>query len=162
MTFEPLVCFPVLEEHCTSDPDTGLNYINFLSDALSKIPVQELPRLLWSNRNRCYQVAVTLISLHLLFLPFWYGLHTLLFYRKNWLFWERTLTLACLVECKGPCRNYHITEVNAWLRRWCWCEGFGFFDSRWALWAGELLSRDGIHLTWTVKSIFGQPSKEGF
>ncbi|XP_067418891.1 uncharacterized protein [Emydura macquarii macquarii] len=58
------------------------------------------------------------------------------------------------VQGKGPGRDRRIVEVNAWLRRWCRREGFGFFDHGMLFQEEGLLGRDGIHLTKTGKSIF--------
>ncbi|XP_073171140.1 uncharacterized protein [Lepidochelys kempii] len=58
------------------------------------------------------------------------------------------------VEGKGLGRDLRIVEVNEWLRRWCWREGFGFFDHGMVFQEGGVLGRDRLHLTNRGKSSF--------
>uniref|UniRef100_A0A8C8RI01 C2H2-type domain-containing protein n=1 Tax=Pelusios castaneus TaxID=367368 RepID=A0A8C8RI01_9SAUR len=59
------------------------------------------------------------------------------------------------VKGRGPSRDRCILEVNAWLRRWCYQEGFGFLDHGMLFQEEGLLGRDGLHLSRKGKSIFG-------
>uniref|UniRef100_A0A8C3FMA3 SGNH hydrolase-type esterase domain-containing protein n=1 Tax=Chrysemys picta bellii TaxID=8478 RepID=A0A8C3FMA3_CHRPI len=58
------------------------------------------------------------------------------------------------VQGKGLGRDRRIVEVNKWLRRWCWREGFGFFDHGMVFQEGGVLGRDGLHLMKRGKNIF--------
>nr|XP_048718317.1 uncharacterized protein LOC125641845 [Caretta caretta] len=58
------------------------------------------------------------------------------------------------MEGKGLGRDRRIMEVNEWLHKWCWREGFGFFDHGMVFQEGGVLGRDGLHLTKRGKSIF--------
>ncbi|XP_053898073.1 cytosolic Fe-S cluster assembly factor NUBP1 isoform X1 [Malaclemys terrapin pileata] len=58
------------------------------------------------------------------------------------------------VQEKGLGRDRRIVEVNKWLRRWCWREGFRFFDHGMVFLEGGVLGRDGLHLTKRGKNIF--------
>ncbi|XP_075757100.1 uncharacterized protein LOC142818831 isoform X1 [Pelodiscus sinensis] len=58
------------------------------------------------------------------------------------------------VKGRGPGRERCILEVNAWLRRWCRQEGFGFLDHG-VLFQEGLLGGDGVHLSRSGKALFG-------
>uniref|UniRef100_A0A8C3H8J2 SGNH hydrolase-type esterase domain-containing protein n=1 Tax=Chrysemys picta bellii TaxID=8478 RepID=A0A8C3H8J2_CHRPI len=58
------------------------------------------------------------------------------------------------VKGRGPGRDRCVMEVNAWLRRWCCQEGFGFLDHG-MLFEEGLLGRDGVHLSRRGKTLFG-------
>ncbi|XP_040977090.1 uncharacterized protein LOC121232754 [Aquila chrysaetos chrysaetos] len=59
------------------------------------------------------------------------------------------------VRGKGLARNRCIMQINFWLRGWCRCEGFGFYDNGTFFDDYSLLGRDGIHLSRRGKGIFG-------
>ncbi|XP_075769327.1 uncharacterized protein LOC142821635 isoform X1 [Pelodiscus sinensis] len=58
------------------------------------------------------------------------------------------------VKGRGLGRERCILEVNAWLRRWCHQEGFGFLDHG-VLFQEGLLGGDGVHLSRSGKAWFG-------
>ncbi|KAM7138764.1 uncharacterized protein RBU57_016504 [Macrochelys suwanniensis] len=58
------------------------------------------------------------------------------------------------VKGRGTGRDRCIVEVNAWLRRWCRQEGFGFLNHGMLIQEG-LLGRDGVHLSRRGKTLFG-------
>ncbi|XP_075768762.1 uncharacterized protein LOC142821506 [Pelodiscus sinensis] len=58
------------------------------------------------------------------------------------------------VKGRGLGRERCILEVNAWLRRWCHQEGFGFLDHG-VLFQEGLLGGDGVHLSRSGKALFG-------
>lgn len=58
-----------------------------------------------------------------------------------------------LVRRKDAARNKHIMQINCWLRIWCCCEGFVFYDNG-TFFDYSLLGRDGIHLSRRGKEIF--------
>lgn len=47
---------------------------------------------------------------------------------------------------KGVRRRALIKSVNNWLWRWCWQEGFGFYDNGTLFEDQCVLERDGMHL----------------
>ncbi|XP_068782230.1 uncharacterized protein [Struthio camelus] len=51
------------------------------------------------------------------------------------------------VRGKDRRRSRRIFQVNSWLRRWCWQQGFGFYDHGTLFEDQQLMGRDGIHLT---------------
>uniref|UniRef100_A0A8C3IF96 SGNH hydrolase-type esterase domain-containing protein n=1 Tax=Chrysemys picta bellii TaxID=8478 RepID=A0A8C3IF96_CHRPI len=58
------------------------------------------------------------------------------------------------VKSRGLGRNRCIMEENAWLRRWCRQESFGFLDHG-MLFEEGLLGKDGVHLSRRGKTLFG-------
>ncbi|GAB0209138.1 hypothetical protein GRJ2_003379500 [Grus japonensis] len=52
--------------------------------------------------------------------------------------------------------NRRTQSINAWLRGWCQCHNFGFFDNGAAYTAPGLMNPDGIHLSQRGKRIFAQ------
>ncbi|GAB0208393.1 hypothetical protein GRJ2_003305000 [Grus japonensis] len=52
--------------------------------------------------------------------------------------------------------NRWTQSINAWLRGWCQCHNFGFFDNGVAYMAPGLMNPDGIHLSQRGKRIFAQ------
>jgi len=56
---------------------------------------------------------------------------------------------------RGSARNRCIMSINSWLRGWCRCEVFGFYDNGTFFKDYNLLERDGTHLSRKGKRIFG-------